>query len=309
MKTSSFSNYKGVNGVSIALYPPKWFTGRSYASLTPPEDLLRWWNNCQKSNSDWARYRYEYQNQVLFKLKPAYLVKDLGEDAVLLCWCKPGAACHRRIVADFLEFNLSIDIPEWVKSRTKLQNRSMHKYFTDLSNGLNDEGYTQRSFLEMVRGKLEIPVTYEFCKKIFLQVAEARGVKCDLRTIRGNKFLDIHQAFAPAIMRITGVSASLHECGKSPKKYLENLASKLDAAGHSQNTMFDGFKSGFDLKLDGYFIKEVFREVMISMTGNKSTTELSTVEMTGVFEAFDRAISEKTGVRCEWPCIDNMEKK
>jgi hypothetical protein len=71
--------------------------------------------------------------------------------------------------------------------------------------------------------------------------------------------------------------------------------------------MFDSFKAGFDLRLDGEFIKEVFREVMSSMKGKRSTTELSTVELMDVVKAFDRAIAEKTGVRCEWPCIDNME--
>src|SRR3712207_7283423 len=40
IRTSYFANYKRENGVSIALFTPKWFTGEVYTDLNPPQILL-----------------------------------------------------------------------------------------------------------------------------------------------------------------------------------------------------------------------------------------------------------------------------
>lgn len=41
------------------------------------------------------------------------IYQTLGENALLLCWEKPGDACHRRFVAEWLEAALGIEIPEY----------------------------------------------------------------------------------------------------------------------------------------------------------------------------------------------------
>jgi hypothetical protein len=65
-----------------------------------------------------VEYEILYRDQVLSKLDPQKVYDDLGEDAILLChekWddIKSGKAfCHRRIVAEWLEEELGIEVPE-----------------------------------------------------------------------------------------------------------------------------------------------------------------------------------------------------
>lgn len=111
MVTSSFFSYSQAtkdkeigsrNLVAICLYPPKWYTGRTYSALAPTKEML-------KMNE--ATYRKEYQ-KILDKLDPSKVYKDLGEDAILLCWEKPGEFCHRRLAAEWLENHLGVTVPE-----------------------------------------------------------------------------------------------------------------------------------------------------------------------------------------------------
>jgi hypothetical protein len=46
-------------------------------------------------------------------LDPRELYEALGEEAVLLCWEKPGEGCHRRLVAEWFEASLGVVVPEW----------------------------------------------------------------------------------------------------------------------------------------------------------------------------------------------------
>jgi uncharacterized protein YeaO (DUF488 family) len=306
MKTSYFSKYRGYFGVSISLYPPKGFSGRRYNTLAPSVELLDWWKSCDQGREDWIHYRDIYYSDILGTLRPAKIVEEIGDQAVLLCHEQDANRCHRGIVAEWLEFNLGIEVPEWQKTRSGTQNRSLHKYLSDFAAELSTAGFTQRKLIKSLNGRLEIPITYEFCKKIFLQVAAAKGYRADLRSIRGEKFLDVYRDFSPAIYRMTRVEIQLYMCKDGPKKYLELLADALESAGHSQNVMFENFKAGFDLNLDMEFMKEIFREVMTGMSGKTSTMELSTTETTQVVEAFSKAIAEITGVSVEWPCVDSL---
>lgn len=91
--------------VSIALRPPRWFQGRRYPALNPPPDML----HHNLSDEEWAE---QYHKRVLSQLNPRKVYEELGPDAILLCWEEPGAFCHRRLVAEWLERNLGIKVPE-----------------------------------------------------------------------------------------------------------------------------------------------------------------------------------------------------
>jgi hypothetical protein len=268
--------------------------------------LFGWWKSCAQGREEWVQYRDRYYRETLDMLRPAKIVEEVGDQSVLLCYEQDANRCHRGIVAEWLEFNLGIEVPEWQKTRSGTQNRSLHKYLSNLAAELGTAGFTQRKLISLLKGKMEIPITYKFCKKIFLQVAVAKGYRADLRSIRGEKFLEVYRDFSPAIYRMTRVEIQLYMCKDGPKKYLELLADALESAGHSQNVMFENFKEGFDLDLDMEFMKEIFREVMTGMSGKTSTTELSTTETTQVVEAFSKAIAEITGVSMEWPCMDTL---
>ena len=60
----------------------------------------------------WPAYVAEYRHDVLGHLDPAKVAADLGPDAVLLCWEAAGEDCHRRLVAEWLEKFLKIQVPE-----------------------------------------------------------------------------------------------------------------------------------------------------------------------------------------------------
>ena len=106
MKTSYFAGkqWRDGNAVAISQGVPKWFKGRSYKALAPS------WALVKVKNPD--EYKRRYHEEVLSKLDPAQVLCDLGEDAILLCWEKPGEFCHRMLVAEWLQDTLGVNVEE-----------------------------------------------------------------------------------------------------------------------------------------------------------------------------------------------------
>ena len=107
MKTSYFAKYRGDHGVNIAIYPAPGFKGDSYPDLFPKWSFLKQY----KIDGDEQAYTKAYYSEVLSKLDPKKVWNDLA-DKTLLCWEKSGKFCHRRIVAEWLQNNLNVSIPE-----------------------------------------------------------------------------------------------------------------------------------------------------------------------------------------------------
>jgi hypothetical protein len=57
-------------------------------------------------------YERPYRAELLNTLDPAVVRRELGYEAILLCWERPGAACHRRIVARWTQEELGIEMEE-----------------------------------------------------------------------------------------------------------------------------------------------------------------------------------------------------
>ncbi|MFW6377696.1 MAG: hypothetical protein ACOCZ5_03520 [bacterium] len=108
MNTSYFAKYKGNNGVSIALKSPYWFKGDEYKELAPTPQLL---SEYKSGLVDENGYMMRYQWDVLDKLDPQKVYDDL-KDKVLLCWEGKGKFCHRRLVANWIEHELGIEVKE-----------------------------------------------------------------------------------------------------------------------------------------------------------------------------------------------------
>lgn len=112
MFTSYFANVKKLPPdlvpVSIARGSPRGFSGRKELRLAPSWAMLK----MQKPEYDAAFV------EILAKLDPEEIYQTLGANAVLLCWEKPGDACHRRLVAEWLEKALSVEIPEYGFARS-----------------------------------------------------------------------------------------------------------------------------------------------------------------------------------------------
>ena len=108
MFTSNFSRAgRDPKAVSISLYPPRGWSGRRYKALAPTKQMLKMGE---------AEYRAAYQT-ILDRLDPRKVYQELGEDAILLCFEKPGEFCHRRLVAEWLEKALGVEIPEWEEKK------------------------------------------------------------------------------------------------------------------------------------------------------------------------------------------------
>jgi hypothetical protein len=110
MKTSNFSRTGAdPRAVAISRTRPKGWTGRVYEPLAPPWRLVQ---AAKSGEIDEAEYTRSFREEVLSKLDPGQVFADLGEDAVLLCWERAGAFCHRRLVAEWFEETLGVLVPE-----------------------------------------------------------------------------------------------------------------------------------------------------------------------------------------------------
>jgi len=110
LKTSYFVKCaKEPGAVSIARFPPKWYTGAQYLPLAPAADMLR--------TENWDEYRRRYREEVLSVLDPDAVLRDLGvdnagHDIVLLCFEKDRSYCHRGLVAAWFQETKGIRVPE-----------------------------------------------------------------------------------------------------------------------------------------------------------------------------------------------------
>jgi hypothetical protein len=98
--TSYFArSAKTPGAVSIARFPPKWYTGARYLPLAPAPEMLK--------IQDWDEYRRRYREEILSVLDPDTVLRELenlgaGNNVVLLCFEKDRAHCHRGLVAEWL---------------------------------------------------------------------------------------------------------------------------------------------------------------------------------------------------------------
>lgn len=137
MKTSYYANLKKID---VKKYSPVaisgdegkmvGFEGRAMKSLSPYNFFRKWkareveienlWQSKKLSEQEYKDlkeqneddYIEKFYDRVLKPLKPQEVYRQLGENAVLLCFEKPTKFCHRFLVAGWLENSLSITIDE-----------------------------------------------------------------------------------------------------------------------------------------------------------------------------------------------------
>lgn len=114
MFTASYYSFKGAGRIGISRGTPRGVPAgfRKYVPLSP--GVWLW------ETTDQNEYRDRYFDQ-LSKLDPAQVIADLhrlaGECAIptLLCFCnltKPGAWCHRTMVAEWVTEKVGLSIIE-----------------------------------------------------------------------------------------------------------------------------------------------------------------------------------------------------
>ena len=108
--TSYFAkSAKAPGAVSIARFPPTWYTGTRYLPLAPVPDMLK--------IGDWDEYKRRYRDEILSVLDPDQVLRDLnvdgaGHDIVLLCFEKDRSRCHRGLVAEWFLETKGVMVPE-----------------------------------------------------------------------------------------------------------------------------------------------------------------------------------------------------
>jgi hypothetical protein len=108
--TSNFSRAgREPSAVSIARSEPRGWQGKSYKALAPAWDWVKKIKSGEWTDADYMEAYYG----LLVKLDPAKVLEDLGDCAILLCWCNaPKDFCHRTMVAEWFKVELGLEVPE-----------------------------------------------------------------------------------------------------------------------------------------------------------------------------------------------------
>jgi hypothetical protein len=109
--TSSFARAGRLpDAVSIARGEPRGWQGKKYKLLAPE---WSWVKNIKEGFWSQDEYMEAYYG-LLQKLDPEQVIQDLGDGAIMLCWCNaPKDFCHRTMVAKWLEVEANLIVPEW----------------------------------------------------------------------------------------------------------------------------------------------------------------------------------------------------
>jgi len=83
--------------------------------------------------------------------------------------------------------------------------------------------------------------------------------------------------------------------------YLGMMSKKFNDAGIDQKMACQSFKEGFSIPVTEVFLKQVFQAVAFDMYQKKHTSELTTVEMIKIYDAYNAAMGDRFGVSCLWP--------
>ncbi|MGD0327651.1 MAG: hypothetical protein ABSB21_03370 [Halobacteriota archaeon] len=88
VETSSFRKSKGdPRCVAISARVPKDYNGRSCKKLAPPYWMVKKSKSGEMTDEE---FELQFKNYVLEKLDAHKILEEIGENAILLCWEKPG---------------------------------------------------------------------------------------------------------------------------------------------------------------------------------------------------------------------------
>lgn len=101
MKTSYFAKCKNhPNAVVITSGKPWWFKGKHYAKLGPPMQLVKGYKSGEINEGE---YTIVYLKCIKDRnLTQEEVLRDLSNDAILVCYEGKDKFCHRHLVAKWL---------------------------------------------------------------------------------------------------------------------------------------------------------------------------------------------------------------
>ncbi len=96
-------------GISNAIPQGLSLNVRLYPALRPGWKLV---HELKSGYITEDKYTEMYYYLILNRLNPTWAYEELGENAVLLCFEKPGEFCHRRIIAEWFNEHLRVKVNE-----------------------------------------------------------------------------------------------------------------------------------------------------------------------------------------------------
>lgn len=91
---------KNVIPIAICSSVPQWYEGLRYTKLAPKWQIV----DEYKRTNDEKKYIKDFEELILSKLDPNYVLQELkelsaGRDICLICYERPQDFCHRHIVS------------------------------------------------------------------------------------------------------------------------------------------------------------------------------------------------------------------
>jgi uncharacterized protein YeaO (DUF488 family) len=113
---------------SISKKAPDWYKGKQLPQYAPTWEMI-------VAYKDNALTSDEYALQYISLLKsrhqsPQKIVDALPDKSRLLCYESPGDFCHRRVLAQWVEDELGLIIPEYVSEVDIAKNQALNELFT-----------------------------------------------------------------------------------------------------------------------------------------------------------------------------------
>ena len=188
ISTSSYRDFKsdkyGVYSISGDRGVDAGYEGKCYPALAPKIGFWKEWkNNIGKVSfeENTKFYIKEYWNQVLSKLDPEKVFREL-DDSILLCYESNMEFCHRHIVAAWFELLLEVSVREIKADGYKIDEISKPEYIKEYLEKIIRNSVNMRNF-----NSLRAWYLFEKAEKL-----EAKA--CELEEKTGECYDDYRQA-------------------------------------------------------------------------------------------------------------------
>lgn len=114
--TSNYArNSENPNSYAISVYGPNWYKGKSFKLLAPKHQTVI---DYKKGSITEAEYIKQYLEYITRDGQTAQTLYDaIPENAILLCYESPNEFCHRRVFAEWIKYELGIEIPELLNQK------------------------------------------------------------------------------------------------------------------------------------------------------------------------------------------------
>ena len=110
------SNYarsgRNSHAVSISASAPDYYAGEHISSLVPTWHMIREYKSGRMSKEEYSQLYIALMKARNGTAEEIY--NSIPHKTIMLCYEKPGDFCHRRVLADWIEDEIDVKIPEWI---------------------------------------------------------------------------------------------------------------------------------------------------------------------------------------------------